>query len=47
MQHRTIMYIYKNKGDRNNPGSHRRIALVSSQLYRHLIEMAHKIQIEN
>ena len=41
------MYIYTNKGDRNNPGSHRRIALVSSQLYRHLIEMAHTIQIAN
>ena len=42
-----IMYIYKNKGDRNNPGSHRRITLVSSQLYQHFIEMTHKIQIAN
>jgi len=41
------MYMYKNKGDPSNPGSYRRITLVSSQLYRHLIEMAHKIQIAN
>ena len=42
-----IMYIYKNKGDPSNPDSYRRITLVSSQLYRHFIELAHKIQIAN